>query len=225
MTTTIISTVDNPQLGKQLIAELVKSGLDKQAIEILQGNEKTMISEIVGRGFAEADARGYFASIQDGKTLVAAEATDEQVDSAMAIMERFELPQDDDAAPDADKLLEIEEELAVGKRKVVQGGVRVSRSVTEQPVEESVTLRTETVEVDRRPVSRKLSPAEAEAAFEDKTVEMIGTTEEVEVTKEAHVVGEVALSRQVTEHEQTVKDTVRRTNVDVEKVGTKTRKA
>lgn len=224
MTTTIISTVDNPKLGNQLIAELVKSGLDKQGVEVLQGNEKTLVSEIIARGFAEADARGYFASVEDGKTLVAARATDEQVDGAMAIMERFEASEGD-GAPVGDKLLEVEEELAVGKRKVAQGGVRVSRSVTEQPVEESVTLRTETVEIDRQPVSRKLSAAEAEAVFQDKTVEMIGTTEEVEVTKEAHVVGEVSLSKQVTEHEQKVKDTVRRTHVDVEKVGSKARKA
>ena len=119
-------------------------------------------------------------------------------------------------------MLEVEEELAVTKNKVAQGGVRVSRSVSEQPVEETVTLRTETVEVDHRPVDRKLSAEEAGAAFKDKTLEMIGTTEEVEVTKEARVVGEVSLSKQASEHEQKVQDTVRRTHVEVEQIGAKT---
>ena len=99
--------------------------------------------------------------------------------------------------------------------------MRVSRSVSEQPVEETVTLRTETVGVDHQAVDRELSAEEADAAFKDKTLEMIGTTEEVAVTKEARVVGEVSLSKQASEHEQKVHETVRRTHVDVEQIGAK----
>ena len=113
---------------------------------------------------------------------------------------------------------EIEEELSVGKRKVASGGVRVTTSVSERPVEETVTLREEEVEVERRPADRKLKPEEAEAAFQDKTVEMLGTSEELEVSKEARVVGEVSLGKRVAEHEETVKDTVRRSQVEVEKI-------
>ena len=123
------------------------------------------------------------------------------------------------AGTDGEAVLEVEEELAITKSKVAQGGVRVSRSVSEQPVEETVTLRTETVGVDHQAVDRKLSAEEAGAAFKDKTLEMIGTTEEVAVTKEARVVGEVSLTKQASEHEQKVQDTVRRTHVDVEQVG------
>ena len=119
----------------------------------------------------------------------------------------------------------VEEELSVGKRKVATGGVRVTSSVSETPVEESVTLREEQVEAKRRPADRKLSPEEAEAAFEGKTVELLGTSEEATVRKEARVVGEVALGKQVAEREETVKDTVRRTEVEVEEIGTKARKA
>ena len=114
---------------------------------------------------------------------------------------------------------EIEEELAVGKRKVASGGVRVTTSVSERPVEQTVTLREEQVEVERRPADRKLKPEEAEAAFQEKTVEMLGTSEELEVSKEARVVGEVSLGKQVEERKETVKDTVRRSQVEVEKIG------
>jgi stress response protein YsnF len=55
---------------------------------------------------------------------------------------------------------------------------------------------------------------------------MTATAEEVEVSKEARVVGEVSLGKQVKEREQTVRDTVRRTEVEVEEIGAgKARKA
>ena len=63
-----------------------------------------------------------------------------------------------------------------------------------------------------------LSDKEAAAAFQEKTVEMLSTTEKAEVTKEAHVTGEVSLKKRAEEREETVKDTVRRTHVEVEKI-------
>ena len=80
------------------------------------------------------------------------------------------------------------------------------------------SLREEKVSAERTPASRKLSPEEAEAAFEGGTVEATGTREEAEVTKQARVVGEVSIGKQTKEREETVRDTVRRTEVEVEKV-------
>src|SRR3954447_22300215 len=115
----------------------------------------------------------------------------------------------------------VEEELSVGKREVASGGVRVTSSVQEKPVEQMVTLREERVEADHRPVDRELSPEEAEKAFEEKTVEMTGTSEEAEVHKKARVVGEVVLGKQVEEREETVRDTVRRSDVEVDEAGSR----
>ena len=53
---------------------------------------------------------------------------------------------------------------------------------------------------------------------------MLGTSEELEVSKEARVVGEVALGKRVAEREETVKDTVRRSEVEVEKIKPSSRK-
>ena len=111
-----------------------------------------------------------------------------------------------------------EEELAVHKRTVARGGVRVTTHVSERPVEETVHLREERVEVERRPADRKLSPEEADAAFEEKTVEMTETGEEVEVRKEARVVEEVSLNKRTEEHQQKVRDTVRHTDVELEEI-------
>ena len=104
---------------------------------------------------------------------------------------------------------EVAEELSVGKRKAATGGVRVTTEVSERPVEETVTLREEKVSAERKPADRELSPEEAEAAFKGKTVELLATSGEAEVSKRARVVGEVAVGKSVAEREETVKDTVR----------------
>ena len=123
-----------------------------------------------------------------------------------------------EAAAAGETLQEVEEQLAVHKGKAVTGGVRVTSHVRERPVERTVTFREEQVEVERRDADRTLTPAEAEAVFQDKTVEMLGTGEQVEVSKQARVVGEVTVGKRVEEREETVGDTVRRTEVEVEEI-------
>lgn len=108
----------------------------------------------------------------------------------------------------------IEEQLNIGKRVVQRGGVRIHTRVSERPVEESVTLREENVTVERRAVDRPVSEADVTAIREGNFT----VTERAEVpvvAKEAHVVEEVVVGKQVTEHQETVRDTVRRTDVDV----------
>lgn len=131
------------------------------------------------------------------------------------------------SAPDAGHATEgeavpiVKERAVILKRKTPTEGVRVTSSVSERPVEETVTLTEETVAAERHAADRALSAEEAEAAFQERTIEMMGTTEEVEVHKEARVVGEVDLTRETKERQETVRDTVRRTKaeVEVEQVG------
>ena len=222
---TIIATIASPKIAKQLIDELLEYGFKDQDVEILEGDEDALVAEIVERGFGQGDARDYAEAVNRGKSLVAARAPEDKVERIAAIMERYETSTGESSDEEqGETVQEIEEELSVGKRKVASGGVRVTTSVSERPVEETVTLREEEVEVARRPVDRKLKPGEAEAAFQDKTVEMLGTSEELEVSKEARVVGEVSLGKRVAEHEETVKDTVRRSQVEVDKIKPSSRK-
>jgi uncharacterized protein (TIGR02271 family) len=107
-----------------------------------------------------------------------------------------------------------EEELRVGKRTVERGGVRVRSYVVETPVEESVRLRDETVHVERRAVSPDRPAGEAD--FQDRTIEVTETDEEAVVSKRAQVIEEVVIRKDVAEHEKTVSDTVRRTEVEVD---------
>jgi uncharacterized protein (TIGR02271 family) len=224
MATTVIGTIADAKNAQKLVNELVKAGFKQHDIELLEGSEKEILATIVERGFDEDDARGYAKAARGGKTLVATRAPEDKVDAAVDLIERYESAGAEGAKEQGETVQEIEEELSVGKRKVATGGVRVTTSVSERPVEESVTLREERVKAERKPADRTLSAEEAEAAFEEKTVEMLGTGEQAQVSKQARVVGEVAVGKQVKEREETVKDTVRRTEVEVEEVGTKPRK-
>ena len=108
----------------------------------------------------------------------------------------------------------VEEEIAVGKRQVQSGGARIHTYVTEKPVEASVTLHEERVTVDRRPVDRAVT--DADMAFGEKSFEVTETSEEAVVGKTARVVEEVVVGKTATERTETVRDTVRRTDVEVE---------
>lgn len=111
----------------------------------------------------------------------------------------------------------IEEELKVGKRSVLKGGVRIYQHITERPVEESVRLTEEHLNVTRTPVNEPATEADM-AAFKEGTLEVRETAEEAVVEKTARVVEEVNISKDVTERTETVSDTLRRTDVDVEKM-------
>ncbi len=123
------------------------------------------------------------------------------------------------AAGSGETIPVIEEQLQVGKREVQRGGVRIYRHVTETPVEQSVQLREERVTVERRPVDEPASATDIEA-FREGTLEIRETAEEPVVAKTARVVEEVEIGKEVNERTQTVSDTVRRTDVEVEQLGT-----
>jgi len=115
----------------------------------------------------------------------------------------------------------VEEELQVGKRTVQRGGVRVYSRVTEVPATEEVELREEHVRVDRRPVDRTLSPAEA-AGLRDQSIEVTEMAEEAVVQKRARVREEVVVGKETTSRTQKVTDKLRRTKVEVEQLGAQT---
>jgi uncharacterized protein (TIGR02271 family) len=123
-----------------------------------------------------------------------------------------------DNLTDGDDTIEVvEEDIRIGKRNVQEGGVRVRSYVREVPVEEEVRLREERVHVDRRPVDR---PATAQDlnSFREGTVEIRESHEEPVISKEARVVEEVHIHKDVEEHTERVRDTARRTEVEVEEI-------
>jgi uncharacterized protein (TIGR02271 family) len=106
-----------------------------------------------------------------------------------------------------------EEQLTVGKRLVNRGTARVRRFVVETPVEEAVTLHSERVSIERRPVSAGTPVTDADST--DRTIEVTETDEEAVVGKTARVKEEVVINKAATKRVEAVRDTVRREDVEI----------
>ncbi|RDC61954.1 DUF2382 domain-containing protein [Adhaeribacter pallidiroseus] len=113
----------------------------------------------------------------------------------------------------------IEEELHLGKRVVETGGARLRSRVIEKPVEESINLREEHVHVERTPVNRPATEADL-SNFQEGEIEITEHAEVPVVAKEARVVEEISLEKEVEEREETIRDTVRRTDVEIDNLDT-----
>jgi uncharacterized protein (TIGR02271 family) len=119
------------------------------------------------------------------------------------------------AAQRSTRIPVVQEELQVGKRAVERGGVRVYTRVVETPVEEQVQLREEHATIERHAVDRPVSDADV-AAMREGTIEVRETVEEPIVQKVARVTEEIDVGKRVDERTETVRDTVRHTEVEVD---------
>jgi stress response protein YsnF len=108
----------------------------------------------------------------------------------------------------------VEEELNVGKREIETGRVRVRSRIIEKPVEQTLRLREERVRVERTPADRPAT--ESDFAAQDNEIEVRTTAEIPVVTKEARVVEEVRLEKDVREREEIVRDKIRRKDVEID---------
>jgi len=235
MAKTVIGLVDDPRQAQQVVQALVDDGFRREDIRTLTRPEEASVGTLSAHGVPEAEAQDYADGLRRGGAVVLVDAADERADRAVAIMERYPA-MDRGARTGAEaarergragtregetgnvKIPVVEETLQVGTRQVRRGGVRLYTRVTERPVEETVRLRDETVHVERRPADRPATEADFAAAHE-RTVEVTETDEEPVVRRQARVVEEVVVSKDVQEQTETVRDTVRRTEVEVEAVG------
>jgi stress response protein YsnF len=112
----------------------------------------------------------------------------------------------------------VEERVTIGKRTEDHGkSIGVRTRVVSDTVTDNVVLRDETVTVDTRNVGRKISGQEADALLEGKTVTMTEHDEKLVVAKDAVVTDEVVLKKTGEDRVEHVEETVRRTEVDVDK--------
>jgi stress response protein YsnF len=105
-----------------------------------------------------------------------------------------------------------EEILNVGTRMVPGKTTRVRRVVVQTPVQQDVTLHSETVVLERR---RPLSTNGGDVLTE-VTVEMSDFNEVPVVSKAVHLVEEVLLRKEVTTRVETIHDTVKRDKLEIE---------
>ena len=194
-----------------------------------------LLGSLTGAGVDEADARSYADHVGRGGTLVTVRAEDSMAARVEDVLEHGEVRSGSSAATAAapvkavaaggarvaaaatDTIEVIKEDLTVGKRAVEQGGVKVTSHIVESPVQEQVSLREERVSIDRRPINRPLTGVAADA-LRDRTLSATAVSEQAVVSKDARVVEEIGLRKDVTDRVETVRDTVRETKVDVERV-------
>ncbi len=227
-----------PGFGPIIAAGPIAAALTGAGIGAASGG---LIGGLTHAGIPEDDATAYAEGVKRGGALVTVRTSDALADEASDILDgagaydvdeesRSSAPSVPASRPamgdhqhakstDSHQTIPIvQENLQVGKRSVQKGGVRVYSEVSERPVEENVTLRHEKVNVERRAVDRPANEADFNA-FKEGTIELRETREEAVVNKQARVVEEVVIGKHVHEHQETVKDTVRRTDVRVEDLG------
>ncbi len=234
----IIGLFDRREDAMAAQQELIANGIEASSIQLSEqagtaSQEKGFWTRLK-EAFGVEDANAYGEATRRGGTLLEVDdLSPTQVDLCAGILERHgavdidqrmgELRQGAQTsgvgatgltgAERTEETIPVtEERLKVGKRQERRGGVRVFSRVLEQPVSEDITLRDEQVHVERRRVDR---PAEA-GAFEERSIELTELHEEPVVSKEARVVEEVVVGKDVAEHTETIEDTVRKIEVDVQ---------
>ena len=109
-----------------------------------------------------------------------------------------------------------EEQISVGKRVVQEGTTRIRRFIVETPVEQQVTLHEEHARVLRRAAADPTYLTNID--WTDKTIEITETAEEPVVTKSVRIAEEVVIQREGSDHVRTLREKVRRQQVDVERI-------
>ena len=227
-------------------AELPKSG---NALR-----EPGLWHRIFGSDIEQHEATVYAKAVESGGVVLTLRAAEEDIPKAMGILNQHNivdvqdralqaglLSKADAVAPAAavaaaipakpltadatkDQVIRLaEEQLEVGKRLVEQGTTRIRRFVTEKPVEAQVTLHEEHAEVVRRAISDPSYVKDID--WSDQTVEVLETSEQAVVSKSSRIAEEILIAKKGSDRVETVHDTVRRQQVDVERVpGPDTRK-
>ena len=239
--TTVVCLFHTDEQAQEALSDLQNSKIAANSITVLGGRTASSVpmQQSVARlqqlSVPERDMRLLSQGLKDGGTIVVVSGPSQLTDQAEAIFENRRAAQVDEkvvgdkpakaAATTGDTVIPIvEEELVVGKRQVERGGVRVYSRMVETPVEESIVLREEHATVDRVPVNRALTQADMDA-LQIQSIEVTEMAEVPVVSKSARVVEEVLVGKDATERTERVKDSVRKTQVEVEQVATDVKSA
>jgi uncharacterized protein (TIGR02271 family) len=247
MTKTVIGFFDDASDAQRAVERLQSAGISRQYVDISRGDASTrsvsndrekesgitrFFKSLFGDDSDDADR---YSKVGSNSTIVTVHAqTDDEAERVADLL-------DDCGAIDVDEraaqygytstsnradisssgreetsIPKIKENLDVGKREVERGGVRVRSRIIERPVEESVRLREEHINVERTPVNRPATEADINR-LQDRDIELTERAEVPVVNKEARVVEEVKISKDVNERNETIRDTVRKTDIDIDK--------
>lgn len=244
----IVAVYDKAAKAKEAARALEASGfaagditvLNRDSLSNAEINESGLWRRLFGRNVGDHESAVYGRTIESGGAVLTLRASEVEVPRAMKILD-VHTPVDVNeraaslavapppvtktavppSAPTAkltkeETLRLAEEQLEVGKRQVETGRARIRRFVTEKPVEAQVTLHEERAELVRRAISDPSLIRDVD--WSDKTIEVTETAEQAVVNKTARVAEEVLIRREGTDHVETVRDTVRRQQVELERM-------
>jgi len=237
---TAIALFKTAQEAQRAVDRLTEYGYGDQEITLIQGGETSAAEKLMAQArIPDQDQQFYVNGLRDSGTLVLVRAEESRAQTAADLLTQFDMVNMEtrgtksqavgqnqarlrQGATDETVIPVVEEDIQIGKREVQRGGVRVRTEVTERPVEEQVSLREEHVHVERRPVDRAATDADF-TTFKEGEFELTETAEEAVVAKQARVIEEVVIGKDATERTETVRDSVRHTDVDVEQIQGQTR--
>jgi stress response protein YsnF len=231
---TVIGLFEQHDEALKAYTQLANDGIALADLDILTADDKDDEPKLayLGTIVPEPDIHVYLAGVRQGGTLITANVADSMATRVAEIMSGFsmvninqraeELRSTDSSltlsnpAVDENVIEVIEEELQVGKAEQERGRMRIYNVVTEREVSENVGLRDETIRVQRRAVNRTV--AINSDLFKERSFEMVEVDEVATVGKIARVVEEIVLSKDVAEKIETIKETLRRQDVEIEEV-------
>jgi uncharacterized protein (TIGR02271 family) len=237
MSRTVIGIFETLNQAQEARTYLLANGFASEHVDLSNGStaydssstksEDQDLGDRIGNFFKnlfdDDDASSHTAAARNGVTVTVHARTGDETLLAVQILDNYgaldvnEFSQSAHTGSNVSGTIPvIEEELQVGKKEVETGGVRLRSRIVERPVEESIRLREEHVNIERTPVDRPATAADFDGL--EGTVELTEHAERAVVAKEARVVEEVSLDKEVTERNETISDTVRRTEVDAEEI-------
>lgn len=248
MAKTVVGFFDDASDAQRAVERLEREGISRQYVDVARGDagttnvnsnreEESGVSRFFKSLFGgDNDDADRYSKVGSNSTIVTVHAqTDDEAERAADLLDdcgaidvdersaqygytsASNRPDVSSSRRDETSIPKIEENLEVGKREVERGGVRVRSRIVERPVEENVRLREERIHVERTPVNRPATEADINR-LQDRDIELTERAEVPVVNKEARVVEEVKLSKDVEEHNETIRDTVRNTEIDVDKL-------
>lgn len=231
---TVIALFDDRNEAMNAYAALQAEGFAQADLDILTNDDKDDEPKlaVMHKYIPAPDVDVYLQGVRDGGTIITANVADSAVERAASVMSSFKMVnikdraatmqgvygQLSDPAQNENVLEVIEEDLEVGTEEVERGRMRIYTVVTEREVQQDVKLRDETIRVNRRPVNR--SVITNPDLFKQKSFEMVEIDEIAKVRKTAKVVEEVSLGKEVVQKIETIKETLRRQDVEIEEVKT-----
>ena len=231
---TVVGLFDDRSEAMRAYAALVQEGFAKADLDILTSDDKDDRPKLahMREWVPEPDVNMYLEGVRQDGTLITANVGDSAATRAAEIMSGYNMVNIKNRATELQKankglalldpatnenVLEvIEEELLVGKEQIERGRMRMYSVQSERQVTQNVGLRDETLKVHRRPANRAVTINPD--LFKERSFEMVEMDEIAKVGKTARVIEEVSLGKEVAEKVETIKETLRRQDVQVEEI-------